>query len=106
MIRDIPLTIRQLQLFREAEQASEAKIRAVQNDLNRTIQTLAAGIVAGFEAMDQGAEATLVEWRADPPRLVVKTDEEEPSPETEAFVREALEADAATDQPLPAPTEP
>jgi len=82
MMREIPLTIRQLQLFRDAEKSSQAKIRAINDELSRNVQMIGAGIVAGHEEVDLGATVDLLEWRGDPPRLIVETSEPELPPDT------------------------
>lgn len=108
MKREIPITMRQLQLFRDAEASAAAKTQAVRRELDMQVQLLGAGIVAGHEAIDEAATATLVEWRGDPPRLIIETDEPEPAPDTppdDDFVREAIKNDSSRELATTDPAE-
>lgn len=101
MKREVPITIRQLQLFREAESVRAAKVQAIETETTKTVHFLAAGIVAGCEQIG-GTGFSLSEWRGDPPRLIIETDEPDaPAGESasDAFVREALKADATPAAP-------
>lgn len=101
MKREIPVTIRQLQLFRDAERQAAIKTQEIQAELARTVDLLAASIIAGSEQIGD-VSVSLSEWRGDPPRLIVETNEPDtPAAESAsaAFLREAAEADAADDHP-------